>query len=378
MNTNQSHENSRPIILLSANSSWNIVNFRTGLIRGLIGKGYRIIVAAPRDEHTSRITDIGAGFIDLPVNSSGVSVAQDARLFLRYCQIAFKLRPFAYLGFTAKPNIYGSLAAGMAGAKVINNITGLGTVFIKPSFLTVLVKQFYRLALRRSSTVLFQNRRDLEFFVGKNIVSQEKTDLVPGDGVDLNQFRFSSGARKPGPFRFLLVGRLLWDKGIGEYVEAARSISRQHPGVIFQVLGPAGVNNRTAIPAEMLKRWHSEGVIDYLGETDDVRPALRQSDCVVLPSYREGLPRTLLEGSAMGKPLIATDVPGCRDVVLDGETGYLCKARSSKALADAMLKMLRLPLAERRRMGECGRLHIERSYSEAFVVAKYLEVLGRP
>ena len=365
-------------ILLSANSSWNIAHFRSGLIRGLLDAGYKIVVAAPRDDFSARLTDLGAAFVDLPVNSAGASVVDDLKLLARYRAIFRDLRPFAYLGFTAKPNIYGSLAARMTGAKVINNITGLGTVFIKHSLLKVIVTFLYRLSLRRSSTVLFQNAEDLEYFARRGIVARKIADLVPGDGVDLARFRADPAERRPGPFRFLLVARLLWDKGVGEYVEAARLVRRRHPDVTFQLLGPVGVDNRTAVPAAALERWCSEEIIAYLGETDDVRPALGAADCVVLPSYREGLPRTLLEGSAMGKPLIATDVPGCRDVVRDGETGYLCEARSAEALAQAMERMLNLSAAERHRMGENGRSRVEGKYSEALVVAKYLEALGRP
>ena len=367
-----------PVVLLSANSSWNIAHFRSGLVRGLLAHGYRVVVAAPRDEHSHRLAELGAEFVDLPVDSSGASVAQDLRLLWRYRTVFRRFCPTAFLGFTAKPNIYGSLAARVAGARVINNITGLGTVFIERGLLTAIVTKLYRVALRRSSTVLFQNAEDRDFFIGRGLVRPEQADLVPGDGIDLDQFRPKPGERGAGPFRFLLVGRLLWDKGLGEYVAAARSLRRAHPDVAFQILGPSGVDNRTAVPSATLEQWRAEGIVDYLGESDDVRPALAQADCVVLPSYREGLPRTLLEGSAMGKPLIATDVPGCRDVVVDGETGFLCEARSAEALAQAMQRMLQLPSDQRQRMGEAGRSQVERNYSEGLVLAKYLEALGRP
>ena len=339
---------SGPTILMSANSSWNIAHFRSGLIRGLMDHGYRIVVAAPEDEHSATVRSLGVEFIPLPINSAGASIAEDARLFLRYRRIVRTLRPFAFLGFTAKPNIYGSLAAQLGGAKVINNITGLGTVFIKRSMLTAIVTGLYRLALRRSSTVLFQNREDLEFFVAKRIVERSRADLVPGDGVDLDRFKPARSARKPGPFRFLLIGRLLWDKGVGEFVEAARIVRRSASGRRRSSFWarPGSITGRQSPP----RRWLSGAMkasSSYLGESDDVRPAIRQADCIVLPSYREGLPRTLLEGSAMGKPLIATDVPGCRDVVIDGETGFLCDVRSAEALAKAMQRMLGLTSEER-------------------------------
>lgn len=365
-----------PTIVISANSSWNIVNFRGGLIRALRNRGYRIVVAAPEDKQTSRLGEFGATFVHVPMNSSGLSIAEDLRLLLRYLKIFRKIKPFAYLGFTAKPNIYGSLAARAVGAKVINNVSGLGTVFIKRGPLTALLVQLYRFSFRTSSRVFFQNREDMELFITSRTVRRQQAELLPGSGVDLARFRPGDGVRAAGPFRFLLVGRLLWDKGVAEYVEAARLVSRSHPEVRFQILGPAGVNNRTAVPSSFLERWRAETAIEYLGESDDVRMAMEQADCIVLPSYREGLPRALLEGSAMGKPLIATDVPGCRDVVVDGETGYLCEVRSANSLAAAMLKMLELPAAERLAMGRRGRRKVEQEFCESLVIAKYLDALG--
>ena len=364
------------MIVVSANSCWYIVNFRFGLIQALRDNGYRITVVAPADGYSSKLGEIGVAFVPLAINSAGVSVAEDAWLFVRYLKILRDLKPFAYLGFTAKPNIYGSLAARAVGARVINNVSGLGTVFIKRGPLTLLVGQLYRFSFRTSSRVFFENHDDMELFIGKGTVRPGQAALLPGAGVDLARFKPGPEARQAGPFRFLLVARLLWDKGVAEYVEAARIVRALHPDVRCQILGPVGVNNRTAVPSADLERWRAENVIEYLGESDDVRIAMEQADCIVLPSYREGLSRALLEGSAMGKPLIASDVPGCRDVVVDGETGYLCEVRSAKALAAAMLKMLAAAPAERRKMGERGRRKVEQEFCETRVVAKYLDALG--
>lgn len=365
----------RSTIVVSANSCWNIVNFRGGLLRALRENGFAVVVAAPRDAHTSKLVELGASFVEVPMDSAGVSATRDLAVLWRYFRALRRLKPVAYLGFTAKPNIYGSLAARAVGAKVINNISGLGTVFIKHSVLTTLVARLYRASLRTSSTVFFQNRDDRDLFVGRRLVRREQTELLPGSGVDLDYFRPAQEGRRPGTFRFLLVGRLLWDKGVGEYVDAARRVRESRPGVIFQMLGPVGAINRTAVPERDLERWVADGIIDYLGESNDVRGAIGQADSIVLPSYREGLPRSLLEGSAMAKPLIATNVPGCRDVVVDGETGYLCEVRSAQSLAQAMLKLLDLPVAERMRMGAAGRRKVEREYSETIVISKYLAAI---
>lgn len=363
-------------IVVSANSCWNVVNFRGSLIRALQDCGHRIVVAAPADANAGKINSLGAEFVDMPMNSSGASVAEDLRLLLRYVKLFRRLRPQAYLGFTAKPNIYGSLAARTVGARVINNISGLGTVFIKKGPLTALVTLLYRFSLRSSSTVFFQNGDDMDLFIRNRIARPEQASLLPGSGVDLERFKPSPAARRRGAFRFLLVGRLLWDKGIAEYVEAARIVHKSRRDVCFQLLGPTGANNRTAVPSSVVERWRAEQIIEYLGESDDVRLAIEQADCIVLPSYREGLPRALLEGSAMGKPVIATDVPGCRDVVVDGQTGFLCAGRSAESLATAMLKMLDTAAGDRRTMGERGRRKVEQEFCETRVIAKYLAALG--
>jgi len=382
MQESQAHAESVPstapgrTIVVSANSCWNIFNFRAGLIRALQGRGYRIVVAAPDDEYRSKVEHLGVGFTAVPINSAGLSVIEDLRLLARYVRVFRQLKPFAFLGFTAKPNIYGSLAARLTGVKVINNVSGLGTVFIKRGPLTALVTQLYRFALRSSSTIFFHNPDDLQLFVGKRIVPRDRAQLLPGSGVDLERFKPRPAvAPSDAAFRFLMVGRLLWDKGVAEYVEAARMVRRSHSDARFQILGRVGADNRTAVPSPVVERWQAEGIIDYLGESDDVRTAMEQADCIVLPSYREGLPRALLEGSAMGKPLIATDVPGCRDVVEDGKTGYLCAERSADSLAAAMLKMIGTTVNERLGMGELGRRKIEQEYCETRVVDKYLEAL---
>jgi glycosyltransferase involved in cell wall biosynthesis len=312
----------------------------------------------------------------MAMDSSGVSVREDMSLLLRYLKLFRVLKPAAYLGFTAKPNIYGSLAAQAVGARTINNVSGLGTAFIKRGLLTRIVTSLYRLSFRRSAKVFFQNPDDLDLFVSTGLVDPRKTELLPGSGIDLDHFKPSAAQREPGPFRFLFVGRLLWDKGVAEYVAAARLVRRTYPGAVFQMLGQLGANNRTAVPSAELERWQAEGIIDYLGESEDVREAISLADCIVLPSYREGLPRALLEGSAMGKPLIATNVPGCREVVVDGHTGYLCEVRSAPSLADTMLKVLVASELERSGMGAAGRAKVELEFCQSLVIAKYLAAVS--
>jgi glycosyltransferase involved in cell wall biosynthesis len=238
------------------------------------------------------------------------------------------------------------------------------------------VSLLYRVALRRSVRVFFQNPEDLAQFVEGGMVRADQARLIPGSGIDLDRFRpVLASARSGRPFRFLFVGRLLRDKGLVEYAEAARLLRPRWPNVEFAILGFADTDNRTAVPISEVERWQAEGIVTYFGETDDVRPFLAECECVVLPSYREGLPRSLLEAAAMARPMIATDVPGCHDIVRDGDNGLLCEVRSPPALARAMETMLELDPADRKAMGLRARDRVEKEFDEALVVGAYLEAL---
>lgn len=365
-----------PAIVLAANSSWNLVNFRVNIITALRDAGFRVVVIAPRDAHSAALAALGVEFHPLDFRSAGISPIADAVLFWRYWRTLRATRPAAFLGFTIKPNIYGSLAAHALGIPTINNVSGLGTAFIKQGPVTRIATALYRLALRRASTVFFQNDDDRRHFLDARIVDAARAYLLPGSGVDLD--RFQSAPLPAGTsFTFLLVSRLLWDKGLQEYVDAAAAVRRVHPHARFQVLGFADVDNRTAVPRATLDDWTAGGRIEHLGASDDVRPFIAAADCVVLPSYREGLPRSLLEASAMARPIVATDVPGVRDAVEDGVTGLLCEARSAASLAAAMLAMIAMPRGAREAMAAAGRARVEARFGIGEVTRRYLAAVDR-
>jgi glycosyltransferase involved in cell wall biosynthesis len=364
-------------VVISINASWNIVNFRQGLIRGLQAEGYQVDAVAPPDAYSGRFAELDVGYHPIEMDKKGVSPARDLMLLGRYYRLLKALKPDVFLGYTAKPNVYGSMAAHALGIPVINNVSGLGTAFIRQGLLTRIVSGLYRTAFRRSHTVFFQNDEDRGLFVRGRLVGEAKAKLLPGSGIDLERFQPPEAPCAEGePFTFLLIARLLWDKGVGEYVEAARLVRREVPDARFQLLGFLDVENRTAVPRGEVEAWSAEGLVEYLGPADDVRPAIAAADCVVLPSYREGLPRTLLEAAAMARPLIATDVPGCRQVVDEGMNGFLAEVRDARSLADAMLRMVRLNPAERAAMGAAGRAKMERDYDEKLVVARYVQAVA--
>jgi glycosyltransferase involved in cell wall biosynthesis len=253
-------------------------------------------------------------------------------------------------------------------------VSGLGTAFIGNGGLQQIVTPLYRWGFRRAAKVFFQNSEDRNLFVERRIVGTARTQVLPGSGVDLD--RFTPALMPEGPPTFLLVGRMLRDKGIFEFAEAARHVRRQVPGARFQLLGPVDEGNRTAIGRGQLQEWVRDGTLEYCGTTEDVRPYIAGAWAVALPSYREGLPRSLLEAGAMARPLIATDVPGCRAVVKDGLNGYLCTVRDPLSLANAMIKLAALPAASRFAMGAAARETVAESFGEKRVINAYLEALS--
>ena len=366
-----------PTIVLAANDSRTIANYRPGLVRALRDAGFQVTVFAGDDRCLATLRKLGADLKLLPMASRGKSPVADLRTLMAYMRELRRLRPAALLGFTVKPNIYGSAAARLLGIPVINNITGLGAVFARRTPLTRLVSALYRVALRRSSTIFFQNRDDFALFERLGVVTEGQGALLPGSGVDLDHFKPRAGRKPARPLTFLFAARLLWDKGVREYVEAARIVRARSPNVRFEILGIVEPG-RSAVSAAQLRAWDSEGVVSYLGAADDVRDALSGADCVVLPTYyREGVPRVLLEGAAMGIPTITSDAPGCRDAVEDRKTGFLCAPRDIASLVDAIERMVALPPTQRKALGLAGRMKMEREFAEDIVHRAYLKALAR-
>ena len=295
--------------MLSSNSAWNLANFRKPVIEALVGAGHEVVAVAPPDGQEGRLTAMGARFVAVNMAATGTSVAEDARLLLDYIRLMRAERPALFLGFTAKPNIYGSLAARVTGVPAVATISGLGSAFLKGGALGWLLLRLYRSALRRARAIFFQNESDRDLFIARGIARPDQSRLVAGSGIDLDHFA-------PAPVvphddvRFLLVARLLLDKGIAEFVEAARIVRRRFPTARFQLLGGTGGDNPSAVPQRDLMRWADERIVELIGVREDVRPDIAAADCIVLPSYREGLSRSLLEAAAMGRPLVASDVPG--------------------------------------------------------------------
>ncbi len=330
----------------------------------------------PVDASVSKLQSMGCKVEPLTVQPHGRNLWADFLLFWTYVRLLWRYRPVALLSFTVKPNIYGGLAARLLSITQVGNVSGLGTAFIQDGWLGKLVGWLYRRGLGGARTVFFQNPDDRDLFLVRRLVRERQVALLPGSGVDLDYFKPLGGrsAGEQNSFVFLFIGRLLGDKGLIELLQAVKLL--KDPALRLLILGPDGGTNPTAIAPGVLAQLRQDPQIELLGPTDDVRPFIAEADCVVLPSYREGTPRSLLEAAAMGKPLIATNVPGCRQVVQDGYNGYLCRVKDPHDLARAMRQLMQLSPEQHEAMGQASRNLAEELFDEKLVVEKYLEALG--
>ena len=361
-------------VVISLNTSWNIYNFRLNLARALKKNGYEVILVAPYDDYSDTLKE-EFEYHDIYINNKGTNPKEDLKTLIGFYKLYKKLKPDVVLNYTIKPNIYGNIACSVLGIKTINNISGLGTVFIKESLVTKVVKFLYRYSLSKSSTVFFQNEDDRDLFIKNNLVKKDICNLVPGSGIDTRRFKPMEFQNEDNKFRFLLIARMLYDKGVGEYIEAVKILKEKYKDVEFQLLGSLDVSNNTAISKEQMQQWIDDKLVNYLGVTDDVQEYIKKADCIVLPSYREGTPRTLLESASMAKPIVTTNVVGCKEVVDDGVNGYLCEVRNAKDLAEKMEKMLQLSEDERILMGKKGREKMIKEFDEQIVIDKYLNAI---
>ena len=367
-------------IAVVSNTSWFLYNFHLSLLKQLQNEGYSVVAIAPLDEYAARLEAEEVGFMPIHINSKGTNPLEDLLLIRDFYRIYKKSGTDIILNFTIKPNIYGSIAAGYLGVPVISTITGLGTIFLREGFSSKIGKMLYRKALKVPQTVYYLNSTDRELFVTSKLVDAQKAELIPGAGIDTKRFAPLPENTERKTVRFLLIARLIKDKGIVEYVEAARKIKEAYAAPVcveFCLLGAYYHGNPTAIGEAQVNAWEKEGVIRYLGTSDDVPAVIADADCIVLPSYREGISQVLLEAASMAKPIVATDVPGCREVVDEGETGYLYRVKDAVSLSEAMEKMMKLSREEREQMGKKGREKVMREFDESVVNEKYAETIRK-
>ncbi|WP_133623305.1 glycosyltransferase family 4 protein [Erwinia sp. LJJL01] len=359
-------------VAITANTSWYIYNFRKNTIKALLNSDYKVVILSPSDEYSDKLIELGCDHFNIMIDKGGTNPVKDLLTFYFFYTLYRRLGVSVVLNFTPKNNIYSTLAAKLNKIKVINNIAGLGAVFIKNDLLTKFVKFLYKFSQSKADFVFFQNQEDYKLFQDSHIVLKNSA-VLPGSGVDLDRFALSV-APDDGNVVFSLVARMLIDKGVYEYAEAAKTLKRKYgDSVKFQLIGFLDESNSRSVSKQKVDAWVQDGFIQYLGKTDNVEFILKSTDCIVLPSfYREGVPKSLLEGAAMGKPIVTTNNVGCRDTVDDGVNGYLCKPGSADDLTFKMEAIINLSHSERIAMGIKGREKVTAQFDERIVIDNYL------
>lgn len=358
-------------IAFVGNTSFSMYNFRIGVIRHFMQK-YEVVVIAPEDEYSDFFRNEGIRYIPITMENKGTNVVNDMRLMKTLYKI-YKAENFDFIfHYTIKPVIYGSIASSLQSKKSIAITTGLGFAFMKESLMNKIVKIMYKVALRKVCEVWFLNHDDCNVFVSNNLVSKDKTYILNSEGVDMEHFCQMEKSQEDGRFHFLLFSRLIKEKGIREYAEAAKKLKAKYPNMVFSLLGKIDVGTNGNISSEEIDGWVKDGIIDYKGYSLEVRQYIADSDCVVLPSYyREGIPRCLMEAMSMKKPIITTNNVGCIELIEDGVNGYMCEPRSVDELMNKMEQLYLLNQEQRTAMGEAGRNIIKQKFDEKIIISDY-------
>lgn len=364
------------IALVGNHARW-VYQFRLGLLKKLKELGLKVVVLANSDPFEKKLQKEGIDFEPIQINFYGNNPLRDLQLLFQLFRIYRKHRFDHILHFTIKPNIFGGLAAWLSGIPSYAVVTGLGHVMNEKNPPSSRIGQFlYRLTLRLHEKVIVLNEKDAREMLERKMVRPGQLELLPGEGVDTQFYRPLSDKKMRDYPAFLFSGRLIRDKGIYEFMEAARIIKAKYPETRFRILGMLDSAGIHSLPVTTLQEWVRQGWIEYIGETVDVRPHVAKADCLVLPTYyREGMSRILMEAASMETPIITTRQPGCQEMVDDGRTGLLCLPQNPQDLAEKMEQFINLDKVDRLIMGKNARIKMQREFEEKFVIRRYLELL---
>lgn len=355
-------------ILILSNHFITLYNFRKELIRRLNDEGHEVFISMPKSEDNKFFKEMGCKIIETAVDRRGINPVRDFSLIMTYVRIMKEVKPDIIFSYTIKPNIYGSIASNITKNKQINNITGTGGTFLKGNFVGEVAKILYRMSIRKSYKVFFQNNGDKDLFVKHNLVTDNYA-MIPGSGVNLEQFH-ESDFPSDEEINFIFIGRVMALKGIDQYLETAKIVKAEYPNTNFYIAG--FIEEEKYIP--IIDEYDSKGIIKYIGFQKDIKTSIEKCHCTILPSHGgEGVPNVLLESAAMGRVCIASRINGSKDVIDDGVTGYLFETGSSDDLADKVRKFIDLRLLDKIMMGLAGRAKIEREFDRKVVVERYLE-----
>lgn len=354
-------------ILVLTNNFGGLHCFRKEVMKAMVDEGHEVVISAPFDDKKDYFEGIGCKVIDIQFNRKGMNPLKDLGLLMRYRKLLKQVKPDAVLSYTIKPNLYGGMACQLCGVPQVANVTGLGSAVENPGWLQRLTILLYKVGLRKTRTVFFQNKANMEFCREHGMVKKGMR-LIPGSGVNLQYHSLQEYPSESEPLKFVFISRLLREKGIEEYLKAAKEIKAKYPNTEFHILGACEENYR-----ERVEALQKEGVVIYHGPQPDVRPYIGQACCTVHPSfYPEGMSNVLLESCAAGRPIITTDRPGCGEIVDDGVNGFVVRQRDSHDVTEKIEKFIQLPYDQKRSMGLAARKKVEKEFDRQIVIDAYL------
>ena len=364
-------------ILVVANVSWNLYNFRRNVIKALSDDNWEVVLAAYPDAYLDPLLhEFNVEFVPLnKLKRTSRNPISDLSFLAELWQVYRSVKPDCIIQYTIKPNIYGSLIAGMMNIPYFCVVTGLGFAFLHNGWLESMTSVLYKIAFKKCEKVIFENEDDLELFVKKQIIGKDQGLSIKGCGVDVAYFKGRQKTIHKEKFIFAYLGRLLYDKGLHELIQAFKSVREQDKSIELWLVGHLDRENPACISENDFASWLELDGVFFKGYTDDVRPFIFASDCIVYPSYREGMPRLVLEAMAMERPVITTNVPGCRETIISEKHGFLVPPRDISALQAAMAKVKQLDHIDRAIMGESARLHAEKYFSDTLIGRQIAEII---
>lgn len=364
------HGKSNKRILVLANNDVGLYRFRKDLLAALLGAGHEVYISLPNGDFVPELVQLGCRFIDTPIERRGTNPIHDSKLFHQYRAVLKEVKPDLVLTYTIKPNIYGGLACRMAHIPYAVNITGLGSAIENGGWLKKFVLALYKPALKGAKVIFFENAGNRDTLAATGVVPKGRDVVLNGAGVNLEDYPYQPYPQE-GPVRFLFVGRVMHEKGVDELFAAAKRMKQEYgDGVEFHFVGSFEESYKS-----VMDELEKAGVVKYHGYQSDMKPFYAMANCIVLPSYHEGMSNVLLEAAASGRPLITSDIPGCREAVENNASGYLCPAKDVDALYNAMQRFVGLPESWRSEMGRCGRERMAQKFSKTAVVAKTIKHL---